>query len=87
MSHWSELEKDLKRSMVKMKKRSFKKFVDELFYKQMCKIFGGSLSLDDQGDGKRKLMLHDFRILNSDGQYTCATAQRGPFSIYIFLTS
>lgn len=57
------------------------KLMDELFYKQMCKIFGGPLPSDGDAND-RKFMLSDFHLLEYDGNSVSATAQRGQFYVY-----
>ena len=78
--HPDELRKDLGRDIVENIIID-EKLMDELFYNQMCKIFGGPLPSDGDAND-RKFMLTDFHLLEYDGNSVSATAQRDQFYVY-----
>ena len=88
LSNWEELEKDLDRPVDKNLDRTeteWKQLSDELFYKQMCRIFGGPLAIDDEQDEDvKKFMITDFNI-TVDGGYFHASGRRGQFYILFLI--
>ena len=78
--HLNELRKDLGRDIAENIIID-EKLMDELFYNQMCKIFGGPLPSDGNAND-RKFMLSDFHLLEYDGNSVSATAQRDQFYVY-----
>jgi hypothetical protein len=89
LANWEELEKDLGRSVERNLERTeteWKQLSDELFYKQMCRIFGGPLDIDDdeQGEDGKKFVITDFHI-TIDGGYFHASGRRGQFYILFLI--
>lgn len=95
LANKNELEADLGRSLQtdSSNKLEMKRLEQELFYVNMCKIFGTAGNQDDnvQPDGKEVLydktyMLKDFSILSFDGNEIHGTAIRGD-CYFVFFNS
>jgi hypothetical protein len=90
LNHLDEIEKDLNRKVNEIElKETNKKLEQELFYNQMCKLFGtegvpGSYdsildkTIEPELVYERAYMLKDFRVFYKMN-YHCATAQRGNY--------
>ena len=90
LKHPEEIEKDLNREK-KEDEFNSPRLEQELFYAQMCQIFGESETSDElEQAGKNEtnfdkvFMLKDFHLLSNDGNSIYATAKRGNFYLLFF---
>ena len=95
LHHRSEIEKDVNRrfdSDLELKQGNLKILEQEIFYKQMCKLFG-SEDCNDKNEAndesslyEKSFILYDFRWLSYDGNDKFATARRGNYYLLFFST-
>ena len=89
INNWNELENELKRTVYhsELKDEHLK---NELFYRQMCNLFGESdddITTIQDGIPEREFILKDFRYV-SFPNFIYATAQRGNFYLkFAYVTS
>ena len=91
LKHPGEMEKDLNRKINESEFNS-PRLEQELFYIQMCKIFGDSEPSNDKLEQvcndstnfEKVFMLKDFHLLFNDGNCIYATAKRGNFYLLFF---
>ncbi|CAF1051622.1 unnamed protein product [Brachionus calyciflorus] len=93
LKNLNEMKLDLKRKIDKINlndKNLLKKLEEELFYNQMCELFGDSEADDaikpenDESLYEKTYVLKDFHILYLDGNTILASAERGNYYLNIF---
>ena len=93
--HRHELEFDLERTVSGIELNQHgQKLQQELFYMQMCNLFGKEGDLDDYmssqkepGDNEKTYMLTDFRVCLSMENINLATAYRGNYYLAFYFVS
>ncbi|CAF1119934.1 unnamed protein product [Adineta steineri] len=87
LNNQNAIEEDLQRQVLPLdlnNEYSMKKLEQELFYKQMCKLFGeieddDNKPQDDDTIYEKCFILKDFHMLHSYENYKFASAQRGNY--------
>lgn len=93
LNNKNELEADLKHQLsIDIDENVIKQLEDELFYINMCKVFGPEIEEDKVDiDGEtiffeKSFMLKNFNILFYDGNEIHAVAERGDYYLIFFNT-
>ena len=89
LSHQDDLENELNRK-VDLENENLKKLEKEIFYKQMCNLFGGEEEYDkiqpsntDETFYEKAFMLRDFCMISNDGNDILASALRGKYYLLL----